>query len=128
LAGSPQPTIVLYSNSLTGGTDPTITVAQTTPGRYAASSWAPYVDANSDGTQIAKAILQFPVTVDTFGRHTVGGGLTGQWSYSAPMYIAGYFRTADLTGLDAAGVADLGRIVEGSIGSLSSVATIIKIG
>lgn len=126
-AGLEQPVMTLYSNSLTGGAAPTAAVAHTTPGRTAGGHWKPYDDAQTDGSQVAKGLCQYATTVDTYGRHTVGGGEYGEFTLSAPVYIAGYFRTADLTGIDAAGVADLGKIVEGAVGALTNTGTVIRI-
>lgn len=44
------------------------------------------------------------------------------------MYFAGTFYTADLTGLDANGVADLGKLLTGTTSLLSNAATELKIG
>lgn len=127
LAGQDQPPITFTTNALTGGTSPTASVAETTPGQAAGGQWGAYDDAASDGLQIAKAVLQYRTVVLPNGKHYCGGGGTGNATLSAPIFIEGYFRTADLTGLDAAAVTDLGRIVEGAVGSLSNVATIIRI-
>ena len=125
LAGQEQPPLTFSRNDLTGGTDPTATVAETTPGQTAGGAWGAYDDAASDGLQIAKAVLQYATVVTPNGKHYSGGSLTAH--LSASFYIAGYFRTADLTGIDAAAVTDLGRIVEGAVGSLSNVATVLRI-
>lgn len=123
-----QPLLVLYSNSLTGGTAPTFTVAHTTPGRALGGEWRAYDDTASDGTNVMKGVLQYAVVVDTFGFHTVGGGeWNGGRELSAPIYISGYFRCTDLTGLDAAGVTDCGRFIVGAIGTITDAGTIIEI-
>lgn len=132
LAGREQPPITFSNNALTGGTSPTASVAETTPGQQAGGSWGAYSDGASNGLQIAKAILQYATVVTPDGKHytaadapsAAGGGLS---ALNASAYITGYFRTADLTGIDANGVADLGRIVKGDIGALSNVATVIKL-
>jgi hypothetical protein len=126
VAGVEVPLITLYSNSLTGGATPTVTIAHTTPGRSAGGHWKPYNDANTDGSEVAKGIAQYAFSVDNYGRHTVGGGEYGEYTLSAPIYISGYFRTADLTGIDAAGVADLGKITHGAIGALTNTGTILR--
>lgn len=128
LAAQWQPLMTVSVNGLTGGTSPAATIAHTTPGRSAGSMWRAYDDGQSDGTNIAKAVLQYPYTVTPDGRHYNGTDASGKYDLNASAYIRGFFRTADLTGLDAAGVADLGRIVEGAIGSLTSTATILGIG
>jgi hypothetical protein len=72
-----------------------------------------YADANSDGTQTAKAIAMFDMTTDGSGNVTIGNDWAST-SKSGPVYKAGTFRTTELTGLDAAGVVDLGRLVSGT--------------
>lgn len=92
--------------------------AGTVLGRIAASNlWAAYNDANSNGTEVARAILQYAVATDASGNHYFGTTATsehGQYELSVPAYISGDFADADLTGLDANGLADLqGRIIYG---------------
>lgn len=127
LAGQEQPLMTLYSNSLTGGAAPTAAVAHTTPGRTAGGHWKAYNNSGTDGEEIARGVLQYKTVVDTFGRHSVGGGEFGEFTLSAPIYIAGYFRTADLTGIDANAVTDLGRITHGDPAALSNTGTILRI-
>jgi hypothetical protein len=82
-----------------------------TPGSFKA-----YATGNADGSETMKAILVYDVTVDASGNHTWGGGVLGDARPYAPAYFAGYFKTTDLTGLDAAGVADaVSRIINGSV-------------
>lgn len=127
LAGQLEPLITLYTNSLTGGAAPNVAVAHTTPGNSAGGSWLAYNNGASDGSDIAKGVLKYDLSVDSFGNHTSGGGEWGGMELSAPVYIAGYFRTADLTGLDAAGITDLGRIVRGSVAQIANIGTILEI-
>lgn len=86
----------------------------TATGKYAA-----YNNANSDGTEVARCILQYACIVDANGNVALGavssGDEQGAKLPAAPVWIAGPFRTAELTGLDAAGVADLGRLVLGTV-------------
>jgi hypothetical protein len=73
-----------------------------------------YANANVDGSEVAKVIAMYDFTVDVSGNVF----LSHEKSVArklAPAYCEGYFRTEDLTGLDAAGVADLGRIVSGDL-------------
>jgi len=88
-----------------------------TPGTFAA-----YANANANGTQDAKAILAFDVSTDASGNITFGttaGGAGGEWGekeVSVPAYVAGYFRTTELVGLDAAGLADMsGNVIQGTL-------------
>jgi hypothetical protein len=78
----------------------------TTGGKFTA-----YSNAASDGSQTARAILVYGCTVAS-GVITI----TDEWGRveaAAPAYVAGTFNTADLTGLDAAAVAELGRLLSG---------------
>lgn len=112
-------------NSLTGGSSPAVAVAQTTAGTQGPGQFAAYDDALSDGTQIAKALLQRRTRTKVDGtiidEHGSGG-------YDAAAFVAGTFKTADLTGLDANGVADLGRLLVGTTSTLSAATTILRIG
>lgn len=121
-----QPDFAIVSNALTGGASPAGAWVHTTPGRSAGGRMAAYDDTKSDGREIARALLIRGCTVDTFGNHLFYGTGTGSGtSLTADVWIRGYFRTADLTGIDAAAVADLGRLVEGTTGTLSSTGTIL---
>lgn len=127
LANRKMPDITLYSNSLTGGSSPSVTITNTTPGRTKGGAWSAYASGASDGTDIARAVLQYDTVVDTFGKHTVAGGEWGESTSNAPVWTCGYFATADLGGLDSDAVNDLGRIVQGAVGSLSDAATVLSI-
>lgn len=86
-----------------------------TPGTFAA-----YATGNSDGTETAKAILVFDCKTDANGLITHGDVSTGEEvgakRVSTPAYVAGYFKTTELTGLDAAGLADMaGNVIHGSV-------------
>lgn len=99
---------VPFGNSLTiaKGT----VVAQKT----ADSKWYAYNNANADGTEVARGIAQYAFTTDGSGKVTIANekGVTYD---TAPIYIEGVFRTTELTGLDAAGVTDLGRLLSGTV-------------
>lgn len=69
-----------------------------------------YADAAADGSQTALCILQYACSTDASSNITI----EGEWGVTrkeAPVWVAGYFATEDLTGLDAAGVVDLGGSV-----------------
>lgn len=87
-----------------------------TPGTFKA-----YATGNSDGSQVAKSLLQYDCVVDGSGNVTIGtvaaGTDWGETFRSAPAYFAGTFRTTDLTGLDAGAVTALGRLVSGVLAS-----------
>jgi hypothetical protein len=81
----------------------------------------PYVDGNADGTQTARCILAYDVQTDAGGLVTLSataaqaGGEHAQKYRTAEVYTAGYFKTTDLTGLDAAGITDMGRLISGAL-------------
>jgi len=122
----PQPLIVIVTDAVTGSGH-AVTIAHTTTGRIVGGHYKEYSDAASDGSQIARCVLKYDTFVDNQGRVYAGGAQNGSRDYNAVAYFGGYFRTADLTGLDAAGIVDLGKIVHGTIATISSVGTIIRI-
>lgn len=69
-----------------------------------------YDDANSPaGIGVCKGLLPVKAVSDSSGNITIGGGtVTGQTQKDIAYYTGGYFLTAEITGLDAAGLADLG--------------------
>lgn len=80
-----------------------------TPGQFKA-----YATGNSDGSEVATCILRDAVVVS-------GGVITGRDEHagvltSVPVYYGGVFKTSELTGLDAAGVVDMGgQIISGTV-------------
>jgi hypothetical protein len=80
----------------------------TSGGKYKA-----YADANSDGSEVARVIAQYDFTTDASGFVTITNERGASTSKLAPVYCEGYFRSEDLTGLDANGAADLGAILVG---------------
>jgi hypothetical protein len=116
-ANVPVPALALGTNALTGGTTPTATIAHTTIGR-SAGTYAAYASGNGDGTQVAKCILPYACATDASGNITMGatasGGFWQQTSPSIDAYFKGHFDTTQLVGLDAAGAANLGRLVSGT--------------
>lgn len=130
VAGIYQPTMIVTANALTGGTPGTVAIAHTTEGRTAGGAWGPYDDTLSNGLNIAKAINMKACVVNTYGEIFGGSSVNldiGPRSFTADVYIAGYFRTADMTGIDAAAVADLGKLTTGTTSLLSNTGTIIHI-
>jgi hypothetical protein len=68
-----------------------------------------YADAGSGGLGVMRGICPYGAVSDGSGNITIqGGNPAGTTEDTIPVFIAGYFFTADLTGVDAAGVADLG--------------------
>ncbi len=116
LANQPLALLVVDGTLLTGSghtVTPTINVRGINAGTYGA-----YASGNTDGTGVAKGILEYDVATDanniiTFGTAT-GGGEKQETYLSCPMFVAGTFSCADLTGLDATAVTDLGRLLQGS--------------
>lgn len=111
---------ITTTDSLTGGTSPASAITTSTAGSGGPNVYAAYSDGASDGTQVARAILVHTIRTDGFGRVIYGDQTTsehGGTDSTAPVYIGGYFNTADLTGLDAAAVTDLGVLVKGTTSS-----------
>ncbi len=100
----------------------TLTIVSTTTGSVA-GTLVPYIDGQANGQGVAKALNQYLLSTDAAGMITFGAAATGeqfgQTRLTAPVWIRGYFRTDDIlqTGngsIDAAGIADLGKLVSGS--------------
>lgn len=133
LAGINQPPISLFSNSLTGGSSPTATVAETTPGHAAGAYYGAYDDSLSNGLQICRCFLKFDTVVDEQGNHSYAGlGIQSSVQKTAVAYFAGTFYTATpagalaLPGLDAAGVVDVGRMIVGVSSSLTALGSELR--
>jgi hypothetical protein len=100
---------------LTGGAG-TATVATPTAGSAGtAGTFRAYDPAGSDGRQIARCILEYDVETDSSGNVTLFSSEHGETYASAPAYFCGTFATADLVGLDDAAVAQLGRLITGTV-------------
>lgn len=101
------PVLTLGTNALTGGTNPTVTIANTTAGTTA-GTYAAYVGGG--GTDPAVGICEYTVTSRADGTIHVGETIdadSGEALPSVPMYVNGWFACEDLIGLDAGAVADL---------------------
>lgn len=75
-----------------------------------------YVDANVDGTGVAVGFLMISIITDASGNIFYGDSAvaneTNPPHETAPFWQSGIFDTADLTGYDAAALADLkGRVL-----------------
>ncbi len=87
-----------------------------TPGTF-----APYKAGNVDGTGVAKGLLVYTcvATADPNGgvaNIALGAQDFGHSSKTAEMYYTGVFALEDITGLDAAGVANLaGHVFRGAL-------------
>lgn len=77
--------------------------------------WGLYADANTDGTQTAKGIARRAFKTDASGNVILGDAAEyGVTHLTAEIHTKGVFATKDLTGLDAAAIADLGRLISGT--------------
>jgi hypothetical protein len=81
------------------------------PGTYGA-----YVAGHSDGTQTAKALLEYACVTDASGNITMDGEWGATYS-SAPAYLPNRcaYNAADIVGLDAAGLTALGGVISEGI-------------
>jgi hypothetical protein len=82
-----------------------------TPGEFKA-----YLTGSADGSETAKAILPWDITTDGSKNITIGGGEFGVTYKTIPVYVSGFFKTTELTGLDAAGITDFGgHLISGTV-------------
>ena len=66
--------------------------------------------------QTAVAIMMYDVISDASSNIFLGNVASGDTPLSVvPAYRKGSFKTSELTGLDAAGITDLGRLVQGTL-------------
>lgn len=82
-----------------------------------------YADAGGGGLDTARAILKYDVFVDADGNIWLGDGAgdLADAQQTTPVYYTGDFRKGDLTGLTAAAVADLGRLVKGAVSDAEAI-------
>lgn len=85
-------------------------------------TYAPYNDANANGTEVARCLTEFAFTTDADGNVVFGqGAITQPFTQTHACFFSGAFRTTELVGLDAAAMADLhahlesGTIADGII-------------
>lgn len=111
------------ATGLTGGAG-TAVVVNTTPGVAGSpGTWAIYASGNTDGSQNPNAILRRACVTDAAGNITYGGAgvvagggeQPGQVYKYTDAFFQGAFFTDDLVGLDAAAVAKLGRLRNGTV-------------
>jgi hypothetical protein len=115
LGNAARTAISVDATSLTSGGAAAVTVnaavvagAAGTPEVYDA-----YAEGHTDGTGVGKCILQVDCATDGSGNITFGNGgqTVGEWGethLTAPIWWSGFFRAADLTGLDGALLASQG--------------------
>lgn len=99
---------VVFGNSLT------VVKGQVVGIKTSDGKWYAYSNANADGTETARAVAQYGFTTDANGKVTIANERSVSYD-SAPVFIKGYFRTTELTGLDAAAVAELGKLTSGTV-------------
>lgn len=93
-------------------------------------AFAPYADGNSNGTQTARAIALYDMITDSSGNITFGssgtpGDFDAKASEAPVIFGGGAYRAAELVGLDANGLADLGgRYILGASGGADAVVMI----
>lgn len=108
------------SSNATSQTDFDVATITTKQGLPAANT--AYSIPNGAGCQTAKRLLAFACVVDNAGYITRAnvstGGLWGEKALTAPAYYAGDFNCADLYGLDAKAVTDLGGVI--AVGTVSA--------
>lgn len=100
-------------------------------GRVASTNkWEAYNDAGNTGVEVARGIAMYSIVTDSSGNVYYGTSAAseqGNYDLTAPIYISGDFFVADLTGLDANGLADMkGWIVYGD--DLNDANAMIHIG
>lgn len=123
LANKPQPLLAQVANSLQTSAPAAVTLsfATTTTG-VQKGAYGPYDDALSNGKETARAILPVACATGPDGRISLsavaGGGEHGETRMDVAVAVmGGIWDTSKLVGLDANGVADLGRLVQGSVAS-----------
>jgi hypothetical protein len=115
-AGKAQPLLTVNTSLLTGGT---ASFAHTTSGAPAGVLKA-YASGNGDGSQVAKAIAQYDMFVDSVGNIYLGATTAisnwGEVRKDGPAYIAGTFDTTLLVGVDATALSSgLWRLISGTV-------------
>ncbi len=83
-------------------------------------TFGPYDAEATNGLQFPRGLLQYACTTDGSGNVSPGssttGGVFGETSKGAPIYMEGYFKTSELVGLDENAITLLGgALVSGSI-------------
>ncbi len=101
-------------DALGGGTNPALTITHTTPGKPAGGYFIKYADGVNDP---ARRVLRYASATDHRGLITNGNAVQTAFvpaQRGAPAYFRGIFKAADLIGLDANAVVDLGKLINGT--------------
>lgn len=119
LAGAAQAVMVIDTSALTGVGASGIVETLRDGAAGTAGLFKAYASGNTDGSQVAKAILPYDVVTDSAGRIAMVGsalvaGEHGEKSNTIDVWYRGSFYTAELVGLDATAIAALGRLVYGT--------------
>lgn len=116
-------------------TNGTLAVTLTTLGNPAGGYWDAYSAAAAGvfaGLATARQLLQYNVRTNSFGHVYYGTEKNladhRHFDRAAPAYFAGTFRTADLVGIDATAVGQLGVLIAGSTAVLTNTGTILRMG
>jgi hypothetical protein len=126
LAGRRLPLIVVVS-ALTG-TNPTLTPTRSTPGIGANGFYRDYASGNSDGSQVARALLVEACTTNPDGTIATLSGVSGAGFPTATAFVSGTFRGSDLTGFDSTALSGMNaRVIAGIPGTLTDPTTLIRI-
>lgn len=103
---------------LTGGAG-TAVITTATAGVAGTGVFKKQVSSATDGSQVSRAVLKYTCTTDSAGKITLGqqstGGMFGEKHDSAPAWFRGDFSIADLVDPTDANLAQLGKIISGSI-------------
>lgn len=125
LAGKPIVLTAISSATNSSSDLVAITVTATAAGKPAGGYFGKYDDS---AIGVANGLLKYPCYVNSQGKISVGPSEAGYTKFAVPAYFTGVFQTKNLTGIDANGVADLGKLLSGTTGTLTANNTIIRIG
>jgi hypothetical protein len=119
LTDQPVSVMAIGTNSLTGGSSPTVGVVHTTTGT-SGSVYGAYASGHSDGTQNPIGLLALDCVAGGDGRIAYGQNVTAgfysEFQFTAPVWYAGDFNSKDVVGLDSGAVTALAaRFISGSL-------------
>lgn len=116
-------------------TNGTLAFSLTTLGCPAGGYWDAYNDAASGttaGLNVARRLLQYNVRSNAYGQIFYGTQKNladnSHFDRVTPAYVSGTFKTADLVGIDAAAIADLGVLIAGTTSVLTAAGTQLRMG